>query len=91
MMINGKENYIRKLYNYEKEELESEYEYLYGEKNGKAVEYYKGGKIRFEGEYLNNEKWNGKGYDIKGEVIFEIKDGIGLKQEYDFEGKLKDE
>ena len=30
------------------------------EKNGKAREYYDDGKLLFEGEYLNGEKWNGK-------------------------------
>ena len=63
-----------------------------GKKNGKAIEYFKGGKTRFEGEYLNNRKWNGKGYNANGEVIYEIKNGKGDIKEFDFNGneKIKD-
>ena len=39
--------------------------YLNGKRNGKGIEYYKNGNIKFEGEYLNGKKWNGKGYDPK--------------------------
>ena len=42
-------------------------EYLKGEKNGKGKEYYYGGKLKFEGEYLNGKRWNGKGYNKKGD------------------------
>ena len=31
-------------------------EYLNGEKNGKAKEYYDNGKLKFDGEYLNEKK-----------------------------------
>ena len=34
------------------------------QKNGKVKEYYKNGKLKFEGEYLNGEIWNGQGYII---------------------------
>ena len=47
-------------YNYKYDEIKSEYNYLYGKINGKGIEYFKGGKIRFEGEFLNDKKWNGK-------------------------------
>ena len=40
-----------------------ESEYLNGEKNGKGKEYYANGNLKFEGEYLKDLKWNGKGYD----------------------------
>jgi len=40
-------------------------EYINGEKNGKGKEYYLDGKIIFEGEYLNDKRWNG----IKLKVI----------------------
>ena len=46
----------KNLYDNESKELEGEYEYSYGFKNGKVIEFYKGGKIRFEGEYLNDIK-----------------------------------
>ena len=36
-------------------------------------EYNKNGKLIFEGEYLNGEKWKGKGieYNNEKEIIFE--------------------
>ena len=51
------------------------------------------GKLIFEGEYLNGKKWNGKGYDNLGNIVYELKDGKGLVKEYsyylrlDFEGE----
>ena len=48
-------------------------EYLNGDRNGKGKEYYDNGKLKFEGEYLNGKIWNGKGYNIKGILEFEIK------------------
>ena len=38
-------------------------EYLKGKINGKGKEYYDNILI-FEGEYLNDERWNGKGLEI---------------------------
>ena len=65
-------------------------EYLNGRRNGKGREYYKNGKLIFEGEYLNGKKWNGNGYNINGNIEFEIKDGKGNIKEFDFDdGKLK--
>mgnify|MGYP002626993872 CR=1 FL=1 len=62
-------------------------EYLKGQKNGKGKEYYieysSEHGIKFEGEYLYNKRWNGKGYDKKGNVIYELKNGKGLIKEYD--------
>ena len=43
-------------------------EYLNGKRNGKGKEYYHNGKLSFEGEYKNGEKWNGKGYNIFGDI-----------------------
>ena len=37
--------------------------------------------MRFEGEYLNGKRWNGKGYN-NGKIEFEIKDGNGFMKEY---------
>ena len=76
-------------YDNESKELEKEYKYSYGFKNGKIIEYYKGGKIRFEREYLNDRKWNGKGYKPKGELIYEIKNAKGNIKEFDFNGNEK--
>ena len=63
--------------------------YSNGKRNGKGKEYYNNGNLKFEGEYLNDKIWNGKGYDIIGDIIYEIKDGKGYIKEYDFYGKLK--
>ena len=64
-------------------------EYSNGERNGKGKEYYSGEKIKFEGEYLNNKRWNGKGYDNNNKVIYELKDGKGYVKEMEYnKGKL---
>ena len=39
-------------------------------------------KIEFEGEYLNGIKWNGKGYDVNGNIIYELNNGSGKAKEY---------
>ena len=64
-------------------------EYLKGKRNGKGKEYYENGKLKFEGEYLNGKRWNGKGYNIFGNMEFEIKDGKGNIKEYYYNDKLK--
>ena len=43
----------------------------------------------FEGEYYNDNPWIGKGYDILGNLIYELKDGKGLVKKYDNDGKIK--
>ena len=58
--------------------------------NGKVKEYYKG-KLIFEGEYLNGEKWNGKANVYYGNGILsfegEYLKGKKLKgKEYDWNG-----
>ena len=63
--------------------------YSNGEKNGKGYEYYKNGKIKFEGVYFHDKKWNGKGYDINGNIAYKLKNGNGYIKEYDKSGKLK--
>ena len=35
------------------------------------------GELIFEGEYLNNKKWNGKKYDEKSNIIYELINGNG--------------
>ena len=39
-------------------------------RNGKGKKYYKNGKLKFEGEYSNGMKWNGKGYDINNNIVY---------------------
>ena len=65
-----------------------EAEYLNGEKNGKGKEYNDEGILIFEGEYLSGKKWNGKGYDINNNIIYELKNGKGFIKEYDQGGNL---
>ena len=44
--------------------------------------------MEFEGEYLLVKKYNGKGYDENGNMIYEIKNGIWKVKEYNFNEKL---
>ena len=44
--------------------------------------------VSFEGEYLKGKKWNGKGYDEKGNLLYELKDGNGFVSEYDRKDEL---
>ena len=65
-------------------------EYLNGERNGKGKEYYYKSKLEFEGEYVNGKKWEGKGYNIFGNIIaYELNEGKGLIKEYHLNGKLR--
>ena len=52
--------------------LEYEGEYKNSKRNGKGKEYWNDHLI-FEGEYLNDLKWNGIGYDLSNNITFEIK------------------
>ena len=56
-------------------------EYSNEVRNGKGKEYYLNGNLKFEGEYFNGKKWNGKGYDKYGNIIYELKDGKGFGKE----------
>ena len=38
--------------------------------------------MEFEGEYLYNKKWKGKGYDKNGNIIYELINGMGKVKEY---------
>ena len=64
-------------------------EYEKGRKNGKGIEYYENGNIKFEGEYLNGKRLNGKGYNRIGVNVYEIIDGKGKIREYYDNLKLK--
>ena len=56
-------------------------EYLNGKRNGKGKDYYRNGKLGLEGKYLNGKFWDGKGYNINGNLEFEIKSGKGIVKE----------
>ena len=43
--------------------------------------------MEYEGEYIIN-KYNGKGYDEDGNIIYELKNGNGKVKEYKFNGDL---
>ena len=83
--LNGKRN--GKEYNYDGK-LIFEGEYLKGERNGKGKEFYINDNLRYEGTYLNGKKWNGKGYNIMGNIEYEIIYGKGYIKEYNKYGEL---
>jgi len=56
--------------------------------NGKAKFFFNYKLLKFEGEYLNGKRWNGRIYDAKNENTFELKDGKGYIMEYDHKGNL---
>ena len=62
-------------------------DYIKGKRHGKGKEFYFNGKLKFEGDYLDSLKWNGKEYDINGQA-YEIKNGNGYLKEYDYAGEL---
>ena len=65
-------------------------EFLNGKRNGKGKEYYIDGKLKFEGEYLNNKEWIGKGFDINGNIIYKLNNNIdGKGKEYYSNSKLE--
>ena len=43
----------------------------------------------YQGQYLYNKKWNGKGYDENGNIIIELINGNGKYKEFYDNGKLK--
>ena len=72
--------YKGKEYNYDGE-LRFECEYLYNSiRKGRD---YINGRLEYEGEYLFNRKYNGNGYDEKGNIIYELNNGNGKVKEYD--------
>ena len=82
-IING-EGFIKE-YNL-RDNLIFEGEYKNGERNGKGKEYIRETRVLlFEGEYLNNKKWNGTFYNKNNESSNLI-NGKGLINEYFYEG-----
>ena len=85
--INGEKNGFGKEYNNTRT-LIFEGRYLDGMKNGNGIEYHYNKKIKFQGEYKLGKIWNGKGYDIYGNLSYEIKNGKGFVKEYNNVGNL---
>ena len=82
--LNGLRHGKGKEYNY-LGKLLFEGEYLYNYKlKGKN---YVNEKLEYEGEYLFR-KYNGKGYDENGNIIYELKNGTGKVKEYIDNGDL---
>ena len=44
-------------------------------------------KLEYEGYYLYNKKYDGKGYDKNGNIIYELIKGTGKVKEYDYISK----
>ena len=44
--------------------------------------------MEYEGDFLFNRKWNGKGYDKKRKIIYELKKGNGKVKEYNWNDTL---
>ena len=83
--IKGKE------YNAFNDKLIFEGEYSNKKRNGQGKEYYDDNRVKYEGEFLNGKRWNGKIYSYKNgsEIIQELKEGKGLIKEYYDDGSLK--
>ena len=73
---NGKKNGKGKEY-FNERKIKFEGNYIDGKRNGEGIEYFRNGIIKFRGEYLNDVMQNGKGYNLKGEEIYEIENGEG--------------
>ena len=85
LYLNGKRNGKEK--DYYEIKIIFEGEYLYNWKL-KGTEFLKGRK-EYEGEYLYDIKYNGKGYDEKGNILYELKNGNGKIKIYNFQGILE--
>ena len=82
--LNGERNGKGKEYYYGKLLFEGEY---YNNWLLKGKLYIKG-KLQYEGEFLFHKKWNGKGYDEFGNIIYELHHGHGYVIDYDDDGRL---
>ena len=81
-------NGISKVYKLNTNILIYEGEYLKGERTGKGKEYYLTGKVKFEGEFFNGDKIEGKEYDDNGNLILSFKNN-GEKKEFFKNGILQ--
>ena len=67
--LNGKRNGKGKEFDYFSGTLIFEGDYLNNKRNGIGKEYDKYGNVKFEGLYVNNKKWTGKGNILKKSEI----------------------
>ena len=84
----GKEYFYNNNYSGNKSYLMFEGEYLNNYRL-KGKEYYKNGKLKYEGEFIISKKWNGKVYDELNNIVYELKNGNGKIKEYFENGKLE--
>ena len=85
-LINGKGNYKEF---YENGNIKLDITYSNDLTIGIGKEYNENKKLIFEGEYKNNKRWNGKGYDTNNNIVYEIQNGNGYIREYSDKDKLK--
>ena len=80
-----------KEYNALNDKLIFEGQYSNKKRKGQGKEYYDDNRVKYEGEFLNGKRWNGKIYSYKNgsEIIQELKEGRGLLKEYYDDGSLK--
>ena len=76
--LNGKRNGKGK--EFKRDKLIFEGEYLDGKRNGKGKDYYYNNVIKFTGDYINGDEWEGKGYNLSNNIIYELKKGKGFKR-----------
>ena len=63
-------------------------EYSLNKRNGFGKEYYYDGKLKFDGKFLYGRKWEGKGFNRDGKIIYKLNDGDGYVQNYLDNGEL---
>ena len=61
-------------------------QYLYNIR--KKAKLYIKGILEYEGEYLFDRKYNGKGYDKNGNIIYELINGNGRVKEYNYDNEI---
>ena len=85
---NGKRNGSGEEYYYNLGLIRFKGDYKNGKRNGKGIDYHSNGNIKFEGEYSNGLKYNGKAYDLDKNLIYELKNGCGHVKYYTVFNKL---
>ena len=72
-------NGLGKEYTQDGHELIFEGKYLNGKRNGKGIEYFKNGKKKYEGVFLNGNLFEGIQYDENRKKIITFKNGKGIE------------
>ena len=85
--LNGERDGIGEEYN-ENGNIMFKGEYRNGKRHGKGKELNLYKELIFEGDYYNGLKWNGKGYDPKKNIIYELIEGKGFIKEYNYDAQL---